>query len=244
VVSWARAMAPPQHTATAASSTLCKLLAWDAEGVWQRVRLQPCHAMLSLLRGRHRSACVSRRGRPHMVQVCTASQGGGLHGHTLMSSPAVPDGIRARVQTPNLDVSVLVPARAPVKRKDNEILAEALPDPARPAHRGTRAKGRARARQAARAGGQPRLLHQADWLAALLHGRGAASDWNNCLKLGYDPAAEAFPAWLASQVCAGARPGLKWTPCHARVHGRVLFILALDRVAAVSSLLKLRVVPP
>ena len=47
--------------------------------------------------------------------------------------------------------------------------------------------------QAARRGGRPRLLHQADWLAALLHGRWAASDWNNCLKLGFDPAAEAFP---------------------------------------------------
>jgi len=55
--------------------------------------------------------------------------------------------------------------------------------------------------QAERAGGRPRLLHQADWLAALLHGRWAASDWNNCLKLGFDPAAEAFPAWLTSQVC-------------------------------------------
>jgi hypothetical protein len=46
VASRARAMAPPQHTATAASSTLCKLLAWDAEGVWQRVRLQPSYATL------------------------------------------------------------------------------------------------------------------------------------------------------------------------------------------------------
>ena len=54
--------------------------------------------------------------------------------------------------------------------------------------------------QAQQRGGRPRLLHQADWLAALLHGRWAASDWNNCLKLGYDPAAEAFPGWLTSQV--------------------------------------------
>ena len=54
--------------------------------------------------------------------------------------------------------------------------------------------------QAQQRGGRPRLMHQADWLAALLHGRWAASDWNNCLKLGYDPAAEAFPGWLTSQV--------------------------------------------
>ena len=64
-------------------------------------------------------------------------------------------------------------------------------------------------------------------MAALLHGRWAASDWNNCLKLGYDPAAQAFPAWLASQVCAGARPGLQWAPCHAHVQGRVLLNFAV-----------------
>ena len=36
VVERAKAMAPPQHTAAAASSTLCKLLAWDADGLWQQ----------------------------------------------------------------------------------------------------------------------------------------------------------------------------------------------------------------
>lgn len=45
------------------------------------------------------------------------------------------------------------------------------------------------------------LLHQADWLAALLHGRWDATDWNNALKLGFDPATERYPDWLASQVC-------------------------------------------
>ncbi|KAK9830925.1 hypothetical protein WJX81_006147 [Elliptochloris bilobata] len=95
VVERAKAMAPAKHTATAASSTLCKLLAWDADGVWQQAQAR---------------------------------------------------------------------------------------------------------------GGQPRLLHHADWLAALLHGRWAASDWNNCLKLGFDPAAEAFPGWLTSQPFAGLLP--------------------------------------
>ena len=38
VVERAKAMAPPQHTAAAASSTLCKLLAWDADGLWQQAR--------------------------------------------------------------------------------------------------------------------------------------------------------------------------------------------------------------
>ena len=46
------------------------------------------------------------------------------------------------------------------------------------------------------------LLHQADWLAALLHGRWDATDWNNALKLGFDPATERYPDWLTSQVWA------------------------------------------
>lgn len=44
------------------------------------------------------------------------------------------------------------------------------------------------------------LLHQADWAAALLHGQWDVTDWNNALKLGFDPAAERWPDWLASQV--------------------------------------------
>jgi hypothetical protein len=43
-------------------------------------------------------------------------------------------------------------------------------------------------------------LLQADWLASLLHGRRDVSDWNNALKLGYDPGAEAYPDWLLAQV--------------------------------------------
>lgn len=40
----------------------------------------------------------------------------------------------------------------------------------------------------------------ADWVAGLLHGQWRVSDYNNALKLGYDPAAECYPEWLASQV--------------------------------------------
>lgn len=29
------------------------------------------------------------------------------------------------------------------------------------------------------------------------------SDWNNALKLGFDPETEAYPDWLAHQVCEG-----------------------------------------
>lgn len=40
-------------------------------------------------------------------------------------------------------------------------------------------------------------LHQADWIAGRLTGRYGHSDFNNCLKLGYDPEQLAWPAWLA-----------------------------------------------
>ncbi|MCG6940180.1 MAG: FGGY-family carbohydrate kinase [Thiohalocapsa sp.] len=43
-----------------------------------------------------------------------------------------------------------------------------------------------------------RVLHQADWLAGRLLGRFGDSDWNNALKLGYDPRAERWPDWLGS----------------------------------------------
>lgn len=40
------------------------------------------------------------------------------------------------------------------------------------------------------------ILHQADWIAALLHGQLGVSDYHNSLKLGYDPSAEAYPDWF------------------------------------------------
>eukprot|EP00245_Coleochaete_scutata_P002753 TRINITY_DN1384_c0_g1_i1.p1 TRINITY_DN1384_c0_g1~~TRINITY_DN1384_c0_g1_i1.p1 ORF type:complete len:556 (+),score=77.98 TRINITY_DN1384_c0_g1_i1:86-1669(+) len=51
-----------------------------------------------------------------------------------------------------------------------------------------------------------RLLHQADWLAFLLHGAPGLSDFNNALKLGYDPEAELYPPWLESQSFASMLP--------------------------------------
>lgn len=59
------------------------------------------------------------------------------------------------------------------------------------------------------------LMHQADWLAFLLHGQPGISDYHNSLKLGYDPALEEYPAWmnqmpdllpLLPQVLAPATP--------------------------------------
>jgi D-ribulokinase len=40
------------------------------------------------------------------------------------------------------------------------------------------------------------LLHQADWLAFLLHGQLGISDYHNSLKLGYDPLHLQYPDWL------------------------------------------------
>lgn len=42
----------------------------------------------------------------------------------------------------------------------------------------------------------PYLLHQADWLAFLLHGQLGISDYHNALKLGYDVARLCYPDWL------------------------------------------------
>ncbi len=40
------------------------------------------------------------------------------------------------------------------------------------------------------------LLHQADWLAAQLHGKLGWSDYHNALKLGYDVGSLEYPDWL------------------------------------------------
>lgn len=40
------------------------------------------------------------------------------------------------------------------------------------------------------------FLHQADWLAFLLHGQLGISDYHNALKLGYDPEQLCYPAWM------------------------------------------------
>ena len=56
--------------------------------------------------------------------------------------------------------------------------------------------------QARQDGAEPKLMHHADWLSSMLHGRGGLTDWNNSLKLGFDPGEEAYPEWLQSQVHA------------------------------------------
>ncbi len=58
------------------------------------------------------------------------------------------------------------------------------------------------------------FLHQADWLAFLLHGQLGFSDYHNALKLGYDVEALKYPDWLQNlqipiqlpQICAPGTP--------------------------------------
>ncbi len=50
------------------------------------------------------------------------------------------------------------------------------------------------------------LLHQADWLAWLLHGRLGYSDYHNALKLGYDPVNLEYPQWLRAIPEVGLLP--------------------------------------
>src|ERR671932_460880 len=40
------------------------------------------------------------------------------------------------------------------------------------------------------------FLHQADWLAFLLHGQLGISDYHNALKLGYEPEQLCYPSWI------------------------------------------------
>jgi D-ribulokinase len=50
------------------------------------------------------------------------------------------------------------------------------------------------------------LMHQADWLAFLLHGQPGISDYHNSLKLGYDVAALAYPKWFEHPDLAAIVP--------------------------------------
>jgi hypothetical protein len=46
----------------------------------------------------------------------------------------------------------------------------------------------------------PPVLHDVLQLGA---GQPDVSDWNNALKLGFDPSTEVYPDWLSSQVRGG-----------------------------------------
>ncbi|KAL6844176.1 hypothetical protein ACP4OV_025849 [Aristida adscensionis] len=59
------------------------------------------------------------------------------------------------------------------------------------------------------AGSSEVLMHQSDWLLWLLHGQYGVSDYNNALKVGYDPEAESYPSWLMSQPYSHMLPSVR-----------------------------------
>lgn len=60
------------------------------------------------------------------------------------------------------------------------------------------------------------FLHQADWLAFLLHGQLGISDYHNALKLGYDVEQLCYPQWLKEL------PFLLFSPYQGKAEGIVL----------------------
>jgi sugar (pentulose or hexulose) kinase len=62
-----------------------------------------------------------------------------------------------------------------------------------------------------RPAGRVLALHQADWIGGRLRGRYGDSDWNNALKLGFDPAAGRWPDWLRRLPLGG----VTLPDCHA-----------------------------
>ncbi|MEL6469830.1 MAG: FGGY-family carbohydrate kinase [Cyanobacteria bacterium J06623_4] len=53
------------------------------------------------------------------------------------------------------------------------------------------------------------LAHQADWIASLLHGKPAVSDYHNALKVGYDVRSLSYPDWLLNLPVSGWLPTVK-----------------------------------
>jgi D-ribulokinase len=53
------------------------------------------------------------------------------------------------------------------------------------------------------------LLHQADWIGFLLHGKLGISDYHNALKLGFDVVSLSYPQWLQNKPFAHLLPDIK-----------------------------------
>ncbi|CAM0871055.1 unnamed protein product [Alopecurus aequalis] len=53
------------------------------------------------------------------------------------------------------------------------------------------------------------LMHQSDWLLWLLHGEYGVSDYNNTLKVGYDPEIDSYPSWLMAQPYSHMLPSVR-----------------------------------
>jgi D-ribulokinase len=70
------------------------------------------------------------------------------------------------------------------------------------------------------------FLHQADWLAFLLHGQLGISDYHNSLKLGYDPATETYPTWFEHPALKPLKPYLPRVVSPGTVMGAVSATIA------------------
>ena len=69
------------------------------------------------------------------------------------------------------------------------------------------------------------LVHQADWLSSLLHGKPGISDYNNALKLGFDPQTLKYPGWLRKLEISAwlpkvMAPGIAIAPVRAQIAKR------------------------
>ena len=69
------------------------------------------------------------------------------------------------------------------------------------------------------------LCHQADWLAAQLHGQQPVSDYHNALKLGYDVRSQRYPDWLLNLLMT--RRINQWLP-EVKEPGESIAVIAPD----------------
>lgn len=71
-VARAKQIAPADHTATAATSTLCKVLAWDGEGAWQKAVAAGLEPAIVHQAGGGGCLLVCRQGCRSLLQVPAA----------------------------------------------------------------------------------------------------------------------------------------------------------------------------
>ncbi|KAG7010896.1 Xylulose kinase [Cucurbita argyrosperma subsp. argyrosperma] len=84
------------------------------------------------------------------------------------------------------------------------------------------------------------LLHQADWLLWFLHGKLGVSDYNNALKVGYDPEIESYPPWLLAQPYSMLLPHVfQMIALHAQ-EPQIVLLHFLQHVTSLGSTLAIK----
>jgi hypothetical protein len=167
-----QAIAPASHTASAATSTLCKVLAWHLAQTWQGAAaagatprlMHQADWLAYLLHGAcivlHATCEVTRSGAELRVHTTAA----GDDTHQKQGSKAVVSGA---------PIDLLPSATEQQLRQEQVWLVT----------------------------GVVRVLHI--YLVVCCcspAGQPDVSDWNNALKLGFDPQTQAYPDWLSNQV--------------------------------------------